>query len=114
MILAEQCRALLVAADDDWVSLAEAAQLVKDSLPSAEPAHVRDATLYVLEDMLRRGLMLIGQLSPGFTAWEMTTAEAVDALRRKEWPTPETELSPFEGCWFAITTQGEKLLAESG
>ena len=93
---------ILLSSLDDWVSLAEARSLVQDSLPaSVSSVEVRTKTLSVIDDLLRRGLMEAGQLTPRFTAWNGTPDAILNGIAQ-EW-TDDEGLWLGSICWLANT-----------
>jgi hypothetical protein len=106
---------LLWSATDDWVSLSEAAWIVRGEEPVV-PADWKRATLALLGGLLREKLMIVGDISEGFRPWSLSTAEAVKEIDRR-WKEPLEDVSPFHGVWFANTAAGEALaheLADAG
>jgi hypothetical protein len=99
---------ILLSGADDWVSLAEARSLVRESLPpSATAGEVRSETLSVVADLLRRGLMEAGQLQPRFVAWD-GAADAVVRRIASGWP-ERGGIGVGEVCWLASTADGKSL-----
>ena len=96
---------------DDWVSLAEAASLVRSTEPNAPSEAVKEATLRTIDKLLARDLIQVGELAPDFTPWKLDTGAALRQIDR-EWSAPDTELRPWDTCWLAITAAG-RALAES-
>lgn len=106
---------ILWSATDDWVSLSEAAWIVRDDQP-VEPAGWKLETLTLLSELLREKLMIVGDVSGGFQPWSLSEDDAVKEIDRR-WKEPLEDISPFHGVWFANTPAGDALaheLAEAG
>lgn len=102
---------VLLSGLDDWVSLAEAQSIIRDTLtPGAAESEVRARTLGAVGDLLRRHLMEAGELRPRFVAWRGNPEDLIDRIAR-EWPDDE-DLWVGKVCWLANTSSGAAL-AES-
>ncbi|NMO93216.1 hypothetical protein [Actinomycetospora sp. TBRC 11914] len=106
---------ILWSATDDWVSLSEAAWIVRDEQP-VDPVAWKRETLALLADLLREKLMIVGDVSEEFRPWQLSDDDAVKEIDRR-WEEPFEDISPFHGVWFANTPAGEVLaeqLADAG
>lgn len=106
---------ILWSATDDWVSLSEAAWIVRDDRVVADTDWKRE-TLTLLGSLLQQELMIVGDVADGFHPWSLTVDEAVSEIDRR-WKEPFVDISPFHGVWFANTPAGAALavkLAEAG
>ena len=90
----------------DWVSLSEAISLARDAHPDADQQAIQCLTLGVLVDLMRGGLLVVGDLRSGFTPWLIDTEEAVASISQ-EWTIPVFEIGPGDGWWFDLTPAGE-------
>lgn len=98
---------LLIRGLDDWTYLAEAARSVARG---ADPAgSVREATLALVEDALRSGLVVPGDvLDDGFHEWRLSATPAMARIREgweRDWgneiPTPGAVV------WLSNTPAGD-------
>jgi hypothetical protein len=106
----EEARAqILLSGSGDFVSLAEAAGYVRHELPTESPAVVKTATLEAITDLLRDGLIRVGDLAQGFVAWERP--DVVAEIDRR-WTKSDRELAPWDGIWLANTPTGDRLADE--
>ncbi len=106
---------ILWSATDDWVSLSEAAWIVRDDQP-VEPTAWKRETLALLSRLLQEKLMIVGDVSGGFRPWSLSEDDAVKEIDRR-WKEPFEDISPFHGVWFANTAAGDALakqLADAG
>ena len=99
---------ILRAAVVDWVSLAEAVSYVRSARPQSSPATLRALTLDLVSDLVRDGLVQVGDLRPRFAAWEGTRDHVVEALR-EAWPEAMTEPDVGDVCWLDVTPEGERI-----
>lgn len=96
---------LLLSASGDFVSVAEASQFVRDDLPGVEPSAVKAATLDVISDLLRQGLVVVGDLDEEFRPWGRD--DVVPEIDRR-WTKADQDLAPWDGIWIANTTAGDR------
>ena len=96
---------ILLSGLGDWVSLAEAASLMRRTEPEADPREIKKATLAVLRELLTSHLIQGGELKPRFVPRQDSPDEVIDAVDR-DWTGPDTELRPWDGWWFANTEAG--------
>lgn len=105
---------ILLSGSGDYVSLAEAADYVRDDHPDASAATVKNETLKVIADLVATGLAQLGELSDGFLAWDQRSAVA---FVEQHWTKSDRDLAPWDGIWLSNTAAGDRLadqLAEDG
>lgn len=99
---------------EDWVGLPYVVGFERDALPEATEMELRDAAISLVGEMLREGLVRIGELSPRFVPWDVTADEATDILE-SQWTIGPPALDPAWGWWLDLTPSGraigEKLYA---
>ncbi len=99
---------ILLSGLHDWVSLDEARHLVRRASPAeASPADVRLASLEAIDDLLGRGLVVVGDLANGFAPWSGSREEIVNRIA-SQW----TNLDHAEWLgigWLANTPAGNAL-----
>lgn len=100
---------ILLSGSGDFVSLAEAAQYVRDDLPDASANEVRSATLGAISDLLAQGYVRAGELTDRFVAW--TSASALPEIEAR-WTDPDAKLAPWDGVWLANTPAGDRVADE--
>ena len=113
---ADDARAeLLWSGTDDWVSLAEAADIVRNDR-SVAPATLKAETLRVVADLLDDGLVRVGEVSGGFRPWGLDNRDTIEEIDRR-WSEPYEDIAPADGIWLANTPEGDALaqgLADRG
>ena len=103
---------ILISGLDDWVSLAEAASLVRATHPALPENDVQQSSLAVLRDLLADELVKAGDVRSCFVAWPLDLGSALGEIaRRLEQHGPD--IGPWDGCWFANTTKGDQVAREA-
>lgn len=105
---------ILLSGSGDFVSLAEAAQYVRDDLPKASVELIKAESLKAIRYLLDHGYVQIGELCDRFVPWDPRTAMSELDSR---WTTPSQDLAPWDGIWLANTPAGDRLaddLADDG
>lgn len=105
----EAAAQILLSGSGDFVSLAEAAQYVRDDHPDTSADDVKSATLEVIRGLLEEGYVQVGELSDHFVAWDPRTALTQVEGR---WTKADRELAPWDGVWLANTSSGDRLADE--
>ena len=99
---------------EDWVGLPYVVGFERDALPKATEVELRDAAISLIGEMLREGLIRIGELSPRFVPWGVTADEAT-AILESQWTIGPPALDPAWAWWLDLTLSGraigEKLYA---
>ena len=101
---------------DDWLYLAEVAGVVRSHLVSPNTADVMLATIGAVEELLSKGLVLVGDLVRSgnqlrFQPWEVSVAAAVDEIE-KRWLKYGNPIGPDganDVCWISNTQEGDEL-----
>lgn len=98
---------LLLRGTDDWLPLSEVAWVVR-SVGGVEPDEaVRQETLSVVDEMLRAGLIDVGDLTEaGFESWNLSPRAALEELRRR-WDALGGMPRLGDVSWFANTPSGD-------
>lgn len=112
--LGELERQVLVAGRDDHIGLWWVLGEISDRLPSADSAALREMTLSVIGDLLRRGLVKAGfptREGRGFDAWS-TTAEEIISRIDSEWRALGRAPNIGEIVWLTTTKEGARLTKE--
>lgn len=101
---------LLVGGLDDWVDAAWAMQSARLA-GASDGVVLRDATLTLIEEVLREGLMVAGDVTGGaHVPWPVSPQEAADRIRR-DWLAEWSDEVPTPGAvvWLCNTTKGDDL-----
>lgn len=101
---------------DDWVDLAEVAGVVRSHSASPDAADVMRPTIGVVEELLNKGLVRMGDLVGSgnqirFQPWEVGVRAAVDEIERRwlEYGGPHAQDSGNLVCWISNTQEGDEL-----
>lgn len=101
---------LLVGGLDDWVDAGWAMQSARLA-GASDGVELRDATLALIEEVLREGLMVAGDVTGGVhVPWPVNPQEAADRIRR-DWLAKWGDEVPTPGAivWLSNTTKGDDL-----
>jgi hypothetical protein len=101
---------------DDWVSLAEVAGVVRSHSVSPDTADVMLPTIGVIEELLNKGLVKVGDLVGSgnqirFQPWEVSVRAAVDEIEKRwlEYGGPLGRDGANDVCWISNTQEGDEL-----
>lgn len=100
---------ILIRGLDDWIQAAEVASIAKSTGNARGHDQIRAVTLSVVGELLRRGLVQLGQVSPdGFSPFDLSEKDLmarVDAawVERADGP----ELGDY--FWLNLTDEGHKI-----
>ncbi len=98
---------LLVLGVDDWVMAADVAWLAKSIGGAASDEDVLDLAIAVIEEVVTRALMQIGDVTDGgFFEWDVSAQDAVERVAR-EWRALGRSPDLGEVCWLANTPAGD-------
>ena len=98
---------VLIRGLDDWVQAAEFASAVQ--LAGAPKAEIRERSLDVLQEMLQRDLVQIGDVTEnGFAAWAMSDSQAIAKIDA-DWRESVGEPDLGDLFWLNLTEAGERL-----
>jgi hypothetical protein len=98
-------RALLIEAEDDWISFAEVTHIVLEKRPGFNQTEVIDYAVATAESIAKRGLWRAGDLThSGFIAWDITPEEASKRMR-EALEFINRPLMPGDVCWFETTAK---------
>ena len=105
----EPVHELLIRGLDDWLQLAEVVSVVSSAMPTREEAETRSATLETIQQMLARGLIQVGEVTPGgFSAWQLPPDVTLRRIVERG-----DALGGMPGlgdvCWFSNTTAGDAI-----
>jgi hypothetical protein len=108
MTTLEECVAeLLKRGLDDWIQAAEVASVVKSHSGQGMADSIDSMALEVIGQLLRRKLMIAGDLTPeGFAEWNMPAGAAVDRIVR-DWKALGRSPDLGEVCWLCNTPEGD-------
>jgi hypothetical protein len=102
---------LLVRGLDDWMLLAEVAEVVSEETLTQGEDLVK-AVIDVLHTMIESKLVVIGSMDQnGFTPWDESIEVSLTRVRR-EWQPPGRLLGIGEVCWLSTTLEGDRLAKE--
>lgn len=100
----------------DWVDLAEVAWVVRSHSASPDTADVMRPTIGVIEELLNKGLVMVGELVGSgsqirFQPWEVSVRAAVDEIEKRwlEYGGPHARDSGNDVCWISNTQDGDEL-----
>ena len=94
---------------DDWVYSVVLVRAVEDATGLAGESLLR-VTLEVIGELLRSGLMLVGDAGTAtrpFTPWPLTIPEALTRFER-EWRVLGLDSDFVDICWFSNTSTGSE------
>lgn len=94
----------------DWVSSHEVAGVAAETGGAITDPDNRALSLRLITEVVRRGLMELGDLDPvkrGFRKWNLSIEEALARVER-EWPTGGPDPRSSEVCWLNNTAEGER------
>lgn len=94
----------------DWVSSAEVAGIAaEDGGAHADEAN-RELSLRMIAEVVRRGLMELGELDPArrdFRAWQSSPDESLSRVARA-WPRSGPKPGSGDVCWLRNTSAGNR------
>jgi hypothetical protein len=100
---------LLVLGTADWIPAGEVASVCMTVGGAASESDVRELSLQVIADLLKRGLMEAGDVtSTGFRVWPESVTEAISRIKR-EWRALGHNPSLGDICWLQSTRDGRSL-----
>ena len=96
---------------DDWLDASSVASVAITVGRAASVNAIRDLSIRVIAEAVRRGLMEVGELDDrirGFRKWPMTADRALARIQT-EWEALGRNPSVGEVCWLANTRDGDSL-----
>jgi hypothetical protein len=104
---------VLVRGSDDWVMAAEVAEAAKFVGGATTPAAIRELSMVLIGELLRDGLVEIGELvESGFRPWGVSDVEALARVDRA-WRAMPAGPRLGDVCWLNLTQKGELAAAEA-
>lgn len=99
---------LLLRGVEDWVMASDVAWLIKLNAPERGPALTRTDALQLIEDVVKTGLMVLGDVADaGFVPWDVPVDEALHRVR-SSWRLDVDVPGLGEVCWLANTRLGDE------
>jgi hypothetical protein len=105
---------LLKLGGDDWLDASSVASVAITVGGAASLDAIRDSSIELITEAVRRGLMELGELDDrirGFRKWRMSPDRAI-ARVRQEWEALGRNPSVGEICWLANTGEGDALASQ--
>lgn len=103
---------LLVSTIYDWIDLGYVRSTVRE-LTRIPPSDLHPATMQVVAQLIRDGLVAAGNVTDGhFQAWDCTRDEAISRIDEAWRAAPDPELWPFQVAALAPTDAGVRIITE--
>ncbi len=100
---------LLVLGTEDWIPAGEVASVCMTVGGAASESDVRELSLRVIANLLKRGLMEAGDVtSSGFRVWPTSATAAISRIEQ-EWRALGHNPSLGDICWLQSTNEGRVL-----
>ena len=99
---------LVAGTADDWSDAEWVYWMAVDQ--TGTPAEARDAALGAIDEALRRGLVVAGDVTAeGFRPWSATPEDSSARIREEWLALPDPKPEPDTICWLDVTPAGEEM-----
>ena len=100
---------ILVHGADDWVHMPEVHAIVRETVPEADAATLREQAIAAICHVVRLGLMEVGTVTTAGFVGSTETLASFESRLRAEWSASPPPFVPGEICWLRLTERGARL-----
>jgi hypothetical protein len=108
-------RDFLAECTEDYVGLWSLIQRIRFDLKESDPQRIRDTTIELITQLLRKGLIKAGipRITGEFEEWQLSPEESMQRIE-SEWDELGGEPDMGDIVWFTSTAEGDLYAREKG